>query len=942
MAMDNSDLFQLPTVLLPGLAGAIAISADGEYQELDRAAALQRWEAGPVLLCHRGNVARRLSANANLGMHHLDILELFAFVYPARFVLPTPAGIAAALGLPAPDDQVGMALLLFSAAELLLEDLSDPAYPDREETAQAAQQMRRLGWSWGSIIVARLGSPVSAAGPLGGLDIWRHLAEWEEFAPPPPAGDRPVSATAAREKLRLMLGTAAEQREKQADFAALVAESFAPVGQAGHPHVILAEAGTGIGKTAAYLAPAEIWARQNDGCVWVSTYTKNLQRQIDSETDRLYPDPAEKSAKVAIRKGRENYLCLLNLQEAMIGGRYANPAGPGLIARWARYCRDGDLSGGDFPAWLGGLLGANFVSALSDHRGECIYSACTHYRKCFIEKAIRKARQADIVIANHALVMIHAALAQTQPQTVEPPQKSVARVSQQPASGQSHDRVDGQKMTPGTPTRYIFDEGHHLFQAADSAFSAHLSAFECAELRRWIRGAEAQRGGRIRGLTERVGDLVSVDEEDGRALTAARRAAAILPEPGWRERLQAGRPKGVAEEFFLALRQLVLVRAADPRSGFDLEAELVELSGPLLEAADAFAQGLVRISEPLKRLSNVLASRLDNEMSELDSATRNRIDAVCRSLRRRALVLLPSWGQILHDLHRETPAEFVDWAGVERIAGRDNDVGIKRHWVDPTLPFAKALLSGADGVLVTSATLQDKAGDLPDDWTDAEIRTGVQHLPLPARRARFESPFDYAAQSRVFIVSDLAKNDIGQTAAAYRELFLAAGGGGLGIFTAIHRLREVYGRIAFPLAERDIALYAQHVDGMDVGTLVDIFRADMTSCLLGTDAVRDGVDVPGSALRLIVFDRVPWPRPDILHRARRGAFGGRHYDDFLTRMKLKQAFGRLLRKQDDKGAFVILDRQMPTRLTSCFPPEIAVERCGIAETIGAVRAFLGD
>ena len=934
--MDSADLLQLPTVLLPGLAGAIAISADGEYEELDRSAALQRWEAGPLLLCHRGNVARRLSVNANPGMHHLDILELFAFVYPARFVLPTPAGIAAALGLPVPDDQIGLALSLFSAAERMLDGLLDPGYPDREETAQAAQQMLRAGWSWGALVAGRLGSPVSAAGPLGGLDIWRHLAEWEEFAPPPPAGDRPVSATAAREKLRQMLGEAAEQREKQADFAALAAESFAPLEQAGHPHVILAEAGTGIGKTAAYLAPAEIWARQNDGCVWVSTYTKNLQRQIDSETDRLYADPAEKSAKVAIRKGRENYLCLLNLQETMIGGRPANPAGPGLIARWARYCRDGDLSGGDFPAWLGGLLGANFVSGLSDHRGECIYSACTHYRKCFIEKAIRKARQAEIVIANHALVMIHAALAQPQPQIPE--------LSSEPSRTalQSTDRAEGQRLTPAAPSRYIFDEGHHLFQAADSAFSAHLSVFECAELRRWIRGAEAQRSGRARGLTERVGDLVSEEEEDGRALIAARRAAAILPAPGWRERLHAGRPQGVAEEFFSALRQLVLARAADPRSGFDLEAELVELPDPLLDAADAFARGLARIGEPLKRLSNALASRLDNETSQLDSASRNRIDAVCRSLRRRALVLLPSWEQILRDLHRETPAEFVDWAGLERIAGRDNDVGIRRHWVDPTLPFASALLSGADGVLITSATLQDKAGDLPDDWTDAEIRTGVQHLPLPTRRARFESPFDYAAQSRVFIVSDLAKNDVAQTAAAYRELFLAAGGGGLGIFTAIHRLRAVYSRIAFPLAEQDIALYAQHVDGMDVGTLVDIFRADMTSCLLGTDAVRDGVDVPGSALRLIVFDRVPWPRPDILHRARRNAFGGRHYDEFLTRMKLKQAFGRLLRKQDDKGVFVILDRQMPTRLTSCFPSDITVERCGIAETIGAVRAFLGD
>ncbi len=90
---------------------------------------------------------------------------------------------------------------------------------------------------------------------------------------------------------------------------------------------------------------------------------------------------------------------------------------------------------------------------------------------------------------------------------------------------------------------------------------------------------------------------------------------------------------------------------------------------------------------------------------------------------------------------------------------------------------------------------------------------------------------------------------------------LAAGGGGLGLFTAIRRLRAVHERIAGPLADHGLPLYAQHVDPLEVGALVDIFRAEEDACLLGTDAVRDGVDVPGRALRLIVFDRIPWPRP---------------------------------------------------------------------------------
>ena len=166
------------------------------------------------------------------------------------------------------------------------------------------------------------------------------------------------------------------------------------------------------------------------------------------------------------------------------------------------------------------------------------------------------------------------------------------------------------------------------------------------------------------------------------------------------------------------------------------------------------------------------------------------------------------------------------------------------------------------------------------------------------------------------------------------------GGGGLGLFTAINRLRAVHQRIAEPLERRGIPLFAQHVDALDTATLVDIFRAEEKACLLGTDAVRDGVDVPGRSLRLIVFDRVPWPRPDIRHRVRRSAFGGRAYDDRITRLRLKQAYGRLVRRADDRGVFVLLDPMMPSRLAGAFPEGVEVQRLGLAEAVQEVGAFL--
>ena len=126
----------------------------------------------------------------------------------------------------------------------------------------------------------------------------------------------------------------------------------------------------------------------------------------------------------------------------------------------------------------------------------------------------------------------------------------------------------------------------------------------------------------------------------------------------------------------------------------------------------------------------------------------------------------------------------------------------------------------------------------------------------------------------------------------------------------------------------------------EVGALVDVFRAEEHSCLLGTDAVRDGIDVPGTALRLIAFDRVPWPRPDLLHKARRARFGGKAYDDAVARARIAQAFGRLIRRADDRGVFVLLDSAAPTRLFASLPPGVEIQRLGLVEVLDAVKAFL--
>src|SRR5690606_38174976 len=169
---------------------------------------------------------------------------------------------------------------------------------------------------------------------------------------------------------------------------------------------------------------------------------------------------------------------------------------------------------------------------------------------------------------------------------------------------------------------------------------------------------------------------------------------------------------------------------------------------------------------------------------------------------------------------------------------------------------------------------------------------------------------------------------------------VAAGGGTLGLFTAIRRLRGVHARLADRLAREGLPLFAQHVDPIDTGTLVDIFRDDPRASLLGTDALRDGVDVPGESLRLVGMEGVPWPRPTVLHAARRAVGGGSAYDDRVVRARLAQAFGRLIRRQGDRGVFVLLSAATPSRLLRAFPADIAISRLPLDAAIARVGALL--
>ncbi len=923
-APNRISLPSIPVLHIDGRQ-AYLLTDEGEIQTLSYDRARMILHKQTVMVVYAPYIRTRLKLDEFFAF---DLLELFAFVHPAKFCVPTVKGLCDALFLPKPQSAEDAPLTLIDIAQRLLTDIQRDPFKAKADPLKIASFMggntgvSRAGWPWTSFIFSALGQKHEPSAPVQGKDaaaIWKHLPEWAEEAPPPPPSHHGVSADEATDRLKKLRGfDDAEERKSQLEYAINVAQSFDPLEDADQPHIVLAEAGTGVGKTLGYLAPASVWAEKNKGTVWISTYTKNLQRQIDGELERVYPNPEVKNNNVATRKGRENYLCLLNLEETAAGAslaRHASAAiGAGIMARWAAATKDGDLTGAEFPGWLSGLLSFQYTSGLADKRGECIYSACDHYRKCFVERSIRKASHARIVVGNHALVMISAAMA-----------------------------AAGDDM----PARYIFDEGHHLFDAADSAFSAALSARETRDFRRWIMGHEGgRRSSRARGLKRRAEDLAEGMQDAEEALRKIMLGAECLPLDGWTRRLKDGAPSGPTEKFIAETYRQVFARveARDRNGPYSLETELFPVNDDLIVAARKLKTELKRLQKPMSELARIFRKKLGEDEGLMEPDTRKRLEAVAASLERRAELMLQSWIDMLENLDKGDSAldksAFIDWMEIERVEGRAIDVGLHRHHIDPMKPFANSMRPHLQGMTITSATLRDKGSQDTASWEAAQYRAGAKYLNTQSLNVSYASPFDYANHTKIFIINDISRNDMDQLASAYCALFKASDGAGLGLFTAISRLRAVHERIAPHLEESGIPLYSQHMDEIDTGTLVDMFRDDVRSCLLGTDAIRDGVDVPGESLRLIAFDRVPWPRPTILHKARREAFGGRDYDEMITRMKLKQAFGRLIRKESDRGVFVMLDSGLPSRLQNAFPPETEIIKCGLAQTIESVTDFL--
>ncbi len=620
----------------------------------------------------------------------------------------------------------------------------------------------------------------------------------------------------------------------------------------------LVEAGTGTGKSLAYLVPAARWAQVNQKRVVIATHTIHLQQQLVTKDIPQLAEALDAPLKAVLVKGRSNYLCLRKLNEAA--------AQPDLLdeeeqrhiealVAWSRVTGDGSLADLPEPPPM-----AVWERVASD-ADATLRARCPHFDRCFFYRARRDAASAHLLIANHALLSADLAvrLASGDPEVaaVLPPYH-----------------------------RVVIDEAHHLEDSAVRHLGTQTSRL--ALLRALGRLHRARGGTLLARLARAVAKLPPFEEQAGLRAEAEERLPKRIDEA-----------RDLARAAFDALATLLL---PDPiLSSCDLDAEASAHLRPesdriLKELASTLtgtAREVHRLLKQCAALPPTLADALASPLTDCAGAV-NRLQLV-------ADALLTCTGP--------RPENRVRW--VER---RRTNLILFSLPVELRGELAEALFRPFPGTLLTSATLSTG-----NDCAFVADRLGLgEEEPAPLAPLVLPSPFDHATQLRCLCPTDLPEVNQPRFDTAASELIARIarrlGGRTLVLTTAFRQVRSLSLALRDALAP-EITVLAQ--GEQDRHRLLERFRTDTGFLLIATDSFWEGIDVVGPALSAVVITRLPFRVPDDpLEQARTEALRARgrhpfaHYSVPIAILKLRQGVGRLIRSRTDRGEVWILDHRL--------------------------------
>ncbi len=638
------------------------------------------------------------------------------------------------------------------------------------------------------------------------------------------------------------------------------------------------EAGTGTGKTLAYLVPAIQWALLNKERIVISTNTINLQEQIVYKDIPFLETIFDNNFASILVKGRRNYCCLrkADAEEKELGFLKGEESIDELqtLLSWSKSTRDGSLSDLNF------VPKPDVWDRLKCENDTCTGVRCSFYEECFLVNARRKASQADLLIVNHHLLFadlsLRGALGSLSDVAVLPPY-----------------------------TRIIIDEAHHVEEASTECFGRQVSQFGIKRL--FGRLVSVSKRGERKGLLPMA--LRKLGKAQSKSLRQQIRRTfsfiedelisdihdlsgtcddVFLDVAGFLE--QTGRPENGESRFILDERfysepdwtDLILVKFKGLTSGMrTFKNKLLEL----LKSLDAFSEHKT--------------GNLDNFLIELQAQAR-RIGDTAESI---------------HYMLFEEDEAVVKW--IER-SGKQKAIKITAAPIEVGEPLRKSLFEPFETVVLTSATLT-----IGGSFEFLKSRLGIDQLDRDRVMERsLASPFDFMRQVLIGIPVNNHPPDHplfpGTMHSLISESLQISQGRAFVLFTSYFAMNEAFKVVKSELGDRYFTLLKQGNDTRH--NLLHQFKKDHTAVLFATDSFWEGVDVMGEALESIIIARLPFRVPvapiEIARRDlidRRGANSFLEYTVPTAVIKFKQGFGRLIRHKEDRGTVLILDNRTVTK-----------------------------
>ncbi|CAN5863272.1 ATP-dependent DNA helicase DinG [soil metagenome] len=657
-----------------------------------------------------------------------------------------------------------------------------------------------------------------------------------------------------------------EDRPAQRDLARAIARVYNDGG------VALAEAGTGTGKSVAYLIPAIEWAVRNRERTVISTNTINLQEQLVTKDLPFLRAALAQPFRFALVKGRGNYVSIRRALLAAGSGdslfEDAHRRDIEAIVEWLDTTKDGSLQDLAFdPApevW-------DEVASESD---VCMRARCPHFDKCFYQRARREAGAADILVVNHHLLFSDIAVRRLQ------------------------SNYGGTAVLPPY-RRVVLDEAHNLEDAATS----HLGVSVTRRGMHRVLGRLERRGRGVLPFLElrlrtRADDLLQQD--------ALRVLSGVL-------RPAAERARELTSELFARLDTLLhdtpegVLRLQE---GFSTEPAWSENIAPLLNdlllVLDQIGRGIERV-RGIVATDDKLVEALTDQLVEI-SGLQNRVDASAGALR---TAFMPA---------RE-PVPLVRWIerrGRDERGGRARNIAVNAAPIELAGLLRETLFDRVHSTVLTSATLTTSAG-----FGFLRGRLGIDSS-VRVHESVHPSPFEFETQTILAVPSDAPdgreqpQRVASVVAGVTEDLARLTDGGLFVLFTSYGALRAVSQELQRRGTQGRWPLFVQ--GDAPRAALLQRFTDANRGILLGVASFWEGVDVPGDPLRGLIITKLPFKVPsEPLTAARIEAIedgGGNSFYDYMlphAALRLKQGFGRLVRTRLDRGAVVILDPRLLTK-----------------------------